>query len=75
METIEETAEMVTASGGTGIYLQTDHTSEEQVIALFEQVKKEQGHLDILVNDIWGGDELTEWDNRYGNCHQIKEKS
>jgi NAD(P)-dependent dehydrogenase (short-subunit alcohol dehydrogenase family) len=60
-ETIEETAEMVTARGGVGIYAQVDHTVREQVRALFERVKSEQGRLDVLVNDVWGGDELTEW--------------
>lgn len=60
-ETIEETAEMVTERGGTGIAVQVDHTVEDQVRRLFERVKSEQGKLDILVNDIWGGDELTEW--------------
>src|ERR671938_1201270 len=60
-ETIEETAEMVSARGGVGIHAQVDHTSEEQVAALFKRVKKERGRLDILVNDVWGGDELTEW--------------
>jgi NAD(P)-dependent dehydrogenase (short-subunit alcohol dehydrogenase family) len=56
-ETIDQTAELVTARGGKGIAVQVDHTVPEQVAALFEQV----GELDILVNDIWGGDELTEW--------------
>ncbi len=60
-ETIEETAEMVTSYGGAGIAVQVDHTVEEQVKALFERVDREQGRLDILVNDVWGGDELTEW--------------
>lgn len=60
-ETIEETAELVTARGGTGIYAQVDHTRDEQVQALFERVRREQGRLDLLVNDVWGGDELTEW--------------
>ncbi len=60
-ETIEETAEMVTAHGGRGIAIQVDHTVEEQVRELFARVKTEQGRLDILVNDVWGGDELTEW--------------
>jgi NAD(P)-dependent dehydrogenase (short-subunit alcohol dehydrogenase family) len=64
-ETIEETAEMVTAHGGMGIYAQVDHTAEDQVIELFKRVKKEQGQLDILVNDVWGGDELTEWGNPF----------
>lgn len=60
-ETIEETAEMVTSFGGKGIHHQADHTDEAQVIALFDRVKGEYGRLDILVNDIWGGDSLTEW--------------
>lgn len=60
-ETIEETAEMVTARGGVGIPVKVDHTVEDEVKTLFEQVRKEQGRLDILVNDIWGGDELSEW--------------
>jgi NAD(P)-dependent dehydrogenase (short-subunit alcohol dehydrogenase family) len=54
-ETIEETAEMVTARGGKGIFVQVDHTAREQVKALFERVKQEQdGRLDILVNDLTG---------------------
>lgn len=60
-ETIEETAEMVNAYGGVGIPVQVDHTIEAQVQALFERVEAEQGRLDILINDIWGGEELTEW--------------
>ena len=60
-ETIEETAEMVAGYGGVGIPVQVDHTHEGQVKALFERVKGEQGRLDILVNDVWGGDELSEW--------------
>jgi len=60
-ETIEETAELVTQFGGTGIAVQVDHLQEAQVQALFERVRAEQGRLDILVNDVWGGDELTEW--------------
>ena len=60
-ETIEETAEMVTARGGIGIPVRTDHTVESDVSALFTRVKTEQGRLDILVNDVWGGDVLTEF--------------
>lgn len=61
-ETIEETAERVTAAGGVGIAVQVDHTQEKQVKALFERVQSEQnGQLDILVNDIWGGEALIEW--------------
>ena len=60
-ETIEETAELVTAYGGIGVPVQVDHTDGAQVQALMERVQHEQGRLDILVNDVWGGDELTEW--------------
>jgi NAD(P)-dependent dehydrogenase (short-subunit alcohol dehydrogenase family) len=66
LETIDETAEMVTASGGVGIPVQVDHLGEEQVKALFERVGSEQnGRLDILINDIWGGEDLTEWDKPF----------
>ena len=60
-ETIEETAEMVAAEGGKGIAVRTDHTVEAEVERLFDRVRREQNRLDILVNDIWGGDEMIEW--------------
>ena len=60
-ETIEETAEMVTANGGVGIPIQVDHLDAAQVQLLATRIGAEQGHLDILVNDVWGGDSLTEW--------------
>ncbi len=60
-ETIEETAERVTSFGGLGIPVVADHTSEEAVKSLFERVRVEYGRLDVLVNDVWGGDELAEW--------------
>src|SRR5689334_20719724 len=59
-ETIEETAEMVSARGGVGIPTRTDHLDERQVEALFKRVEKEQGRLDLLVNDISEG-EMCEW--------------
>lgn len=58
-ETIEETAELVTGHGGEGVPVQVDYTDEAQVRALFERVQAERGRLDLLVNDVWGGDELT----------------
>lgn len=64
-ETVEETAEMVTAHGGEGIAVQTDHTVAEQVEALFDRVRSERGKLDLLVNDIWGGDPLTVWNKKF----------
>lgn len=61
-ETIEETAEMVTEAGGKGIAVQVDHLLPEQVEALVARIRAEEGRLDILVNDIWGGENLIEWD-------------
>ena len=60
-ETIEETAELVTAEGGHGIAVRTDHTVETEVERLFARIRKERNRLDVLVNDVWGGDALTEW--------------
>lgn len=55
-ETIEETAEMVSAMGGTGIPVRVDYTVEEEVIALYERIDREHGRVDVLVNSIAGED-------------------
>ena len=60
-ETIEETAELVDAAGGTGIAVAVDHLDPAQVRALVERIDAEQDTLDILVNDIWGATTM-EWD-------------
>ncbi len=61
-ETIDETAELVTAQGGVGIAIQVDHTQPAAVEALFTRVAAEQkGQLALLVNDVWGGESLVEW--------------
>jgi NAD(P)-dependent dehydrogenase (short-subunit alcohol dehydrogenase family) len=60
-ETIEETARLVDAAGGTGIAVRVDHSRPEEVRLLTDRIAAEQGSLDILVNDIWGGDPLAEW--------------
>ncbi|WP_434741845.1 SDR family oxidoreductase [Micromonospora sp. SH-82] len=60
-ETIEETAELVTAAGGTGIPVRVDHLDPDQVRDLVARIDAEQGRLDVLVNDIWGADALTAW--------------
>ena len=60
-ETIEETAELVEAAGGTGIAVAVDHLEPEQVGKLVERIDAERGRLDLLVNDIWGGEKLFEW--------------
>jgi NAD(P)-dependent dehydrogenase (short-subunit alcohol dehydrogenase family) len=61
-ETIEETAELVTAAGGEGIAVAVDHLDSVQVAALIERIDSEHGRLDLLVNDIWGSEHLFEWD-------------
>ncbi|MFI7498296.1 SDR family oxidoreductase [Streptomyces sp. NPDC049687] len=61
-ETIEDTADLVTEAGGQGIAVPTDHLEPTQVRALVDRIDAEQGRLDLLVNDIWGGDKLFEWD-------------
>jgi NAD(P)-dependent dehydrogenase (short-subunit alcohol dehydrogenase family) len=61
-ETIEETAELVTAAGGDGIAVAVDHLETDQVEALVRRIDAERGRLDLLVNDIWGGELLFEWD-------------
>jgi NAD(P)-dependent dehydrogenase (short-subunit alcohol dehydrogenase family) len=61
-ETINETAEMVTARGGKGIAVRCDHTKESDVKKLAARIRREQkGKLHILINDVWGGDALTEF--------------
>jgi NAD(P)-dependent dehydrogenase (short-subunit alcohol dehydrogenase family) len=60
-ETIEETAELVEAAGGDGIAVEVDHLQPAQVEALVKRIDAEQGRLDVLVNDIWGGEQLAEW--------------
>lgn len=60
-ETIEETAELVSASGGDGIAVKVDHLVAEEVANLVDRIRAEQGRLDVLVNDIWGGENLKEW--------------
>ncbi|MFJ9607683.1 SDR family oxidoreductase [Kitasatospora sp. NPDC101176] len=60
-ETVEDTADLVTAAGGTGIAVPTDHLVPARVAALVERIDAEQGRLDVLVNDIWGGENLFGW--------------
>jgi len=61
-ETIEETAELVTAAGGAGIAVAVDHLEASEVEALVQRIDTASGRLDVLVNDVWGGERLFEWD-------------
>ncbi|MET7621685.1 SDR family oxidoreductase [Streptomyces sp. NPDC005408] len=63
-ETIEETAELVTAAGGEGIAVPTDHLEPGQVRALVGRIERDHGRLDILVNDIWGGNFLLDFNTK-----------
>jgi NAD(P)-dependent dehydrogenase (short-subunit alcohol dehydrogenase family) len=64
-ETIEQTAELVSQLGGTGIAVPVDHLEQEQVQTLAGRIKDEYEHIDVLVNDIWGAEVLkggpAEW--------------
>ncbi|SDK99830.1 NAD(P)-dependent dehydrogenase, short-chain alcohol dehydrogenase family [Nonomuraea maritima] len=61
-ETIEETAALVTEAGGEGIAVRVDHLVPDEVRDLVARIDRDHGRLDVLVNDIWGGERLAEWD-------------
>jgi NAD(P)-dependent dehydrogenase (short-subunit alcohol dehydrogenase family) len=61
-ETIEETGELMSAAGGVGSALVVDHEDPASVAALIASIERDQGRLDVLVNDIFGGDRYMEWD-------------
>ena len=61
-ETIQETADMITAQGGVAIPVRVDHTVESEVRAFFERIEKEHGRLDILANSVAGQDPMmAQW--------------
>ncbi|MFM9588467.1 SDR family oxidoreductase [Streptomyces scabiei] len=62
-ETLEDTADLVTEAGGHGIAVPTDHLEPAQVRALVDRIAEERGRLDVLVNDVWGGEKLFEWES------------
>ena len=65
-ETIEDTADLVTELGGAGIAVAVDHLDPAQVRSLAQRIRRDHDHLDVLVNDIWGGEVLkggpADWD-------------
>jgi NAD(P)-dependent dehydrogenase (short-subunit alcohol dehydrogenase family) len=61
-ETIEETGELIAAAGGRGSALVVDHEDPAAVAELVAGVERAQGRLDVLVNDIFGGDRYMQWD-------------
>jgi NAD(P)-dependent dehydrogenase (short-subunit alcohol dehydrogenase family) len=61
-ETIEETGEHIVAAGGSGTALVVDHESPDAVRALIDRIRREHGRLDVLVNDVFGGDRYAQWE-------------
>ena len=61
-ETIEETGELIAAAGGEGTALVVDHEDPAAVTELVARIERKRGRLDVLVNDIFGGDRYMEWD-------------
>src|SRR3954465_10823371 len=57
-ETVEETAELVTELGGTGIAEVVDHLDGDQVAVLADRIRARHRHVDVVVNDIWGAESL-----------------
>src|ERR1700693_3120601 len=68
-ETIEETAELDPAAGGPGTPVRVDHTEPADVKKLVAAIKRRHKRLDILVNDVWGGDALTEFGKPFWMCN------
>jgi NAD(P)-dependent dehydrogenase (short-subunit alcohol dehydrogenase family) len=77
-ETIEETADLVSRLGGTGIARAVDHLDASAVKDLAEWIRGTYGHIDVLVNDIWGGEVLkgppSQW-NRPRRCPSRRDSS
>ena len=63
-ETIEETGELMHRTGGAGEALRVDHLEPDQVADLVARIEDERGRLDVLVNDIFGGDRYAQWDKK-----------
>jgi NAD(P)-dependent dehydrogenase (short-subunit alcohol dehydrogenase family) len=63
--TVEDTAEQVTARGGTGIPVRADLSKEEEVAALFARVENDHGRLDLVANSAWGANFMPVWSKRF----------
>src|SRR5262245_66034400 len=65
-ETIEETGDLIQAAAGddAGTALRVDHLDPDQVADLVKRIDSERGRLDILVNNIFGGDKYSQWDKK-----------
>lgn len=61
-ETIEDTGDLMRAAGGSGDAVRVDHLDPVQVESLVKRIEQDNGRLDILVNDIFGGDRYAQWE-------------
>jgi NAD(P)-dependent dehydrogenase (short-subunit alcohol dehydrogenase family) len=61
-ETIEQTEALMGAGGGEGVARRVDHTDPDQVAMLVAEIERDRGRLDVLINDIFGGDRYAQWD-------------
>jgi NAD(P)-dependent dehydrogenase (short-subunit alcohol dehydrogenase family) len=64
-ETIEETAELIAAADGAAVAIRVDHQVEAEVEALAQRIRADEGRLDVLVNDVWGGDAAIDWGAKF----------
>jgi len=64
-ETIDETVSMIEQPGGRAVAVRVDHTREEEVANLAARVRNDVGHVDVLVNSLWGGDPMINWSHRF----------
>ena len=79
-ETIDETAELISASGGTAFAVRVDHTVEAEVVKLFADVDAQHGRVDVAVNSIAGEDPMMGqwghfWECDFENCDAILRQS
>jgi NAD(P)-dependent dehydrogenase (short-subunit alcohol dehydrogenase family) len=74
-ELIEETAELIASAGGTAHAVRVDHTDEAAVAALVKRIGDEQGRLDLLVNDLWGGDPMVDWSAKFWSLDIAKARA
>ncbi len=66
-ETVEETGDLMRDAGGQGLALRVDHLDAKAVRVLVDRIRSEQGRLDVLVNDIFGGDRYAQWQTHFGS--------
>jgi len=74
-ETIDETARMIAGAGGAAVPVRVDHTVEAEVEALAARIRAEDGRLDVLVNDVWGGDALIDWGAKFWTLDMVKARA